>query len=227
MTKKSFIPTAILITLGLSGCDQPEGAAQEAPHVAELNVAIQDLDEDQARMAEEYIVDLLNEQQDDAPPHGPDSLGVEEPKPQASWSHTTAWTSEEYPPVNCQSNSLMTGADCNGGYCDNYRLYCGYVSKAPFLHYWSPWFSNETPTRYCNGKYDWVSGVACNGSNCDNLSIECSSIYDSKRASCKWTDWHSEEQGIMFFPYNYYAIGIQCSGGKCDNKRYRICRMYF
>jgi len=137
----------------------------------------------------------------------------------------TAYTSEEYPPIICDSASLMNRVQCSGSNCDNTRAYCQSSGGSLGPSYWTSYFSEETTSyRYCNAGY-WVTGLACNGSYCDNNALQCSYIYGISPQNCYWTGWVSEEGGgLLSFGYHYYARGMQCSGGHCDNKRFYVCQ---
>jgi hypothetical protein len=137
----------------------------------------------------------------------------------------TAYTSEEYPPIICDSASLMNQVQCSGSNCDNTRAYCEGSGGSLGASYWTGYFSEEsTNYRYCNAGY-WVTGLACTGSYCDNNALQCSYIYGISPINCYWTGWVSEEGGgLLSFGYHYYARGMQCSGSDCDNKRFYVCQ---
>ena len=136
----------------------------------------------------------------------------------------TAYTSEEYPPVNCDGTSLVSQARCSGKYCDNIGLYCTPTGGTAGGATWTSYFSEEgTNYRYC-GAGSWVTGVACTGKYCDNISLQCRSVTGTP-VNCYWTGWMSEENGgTLSFGAGYYARGVQCSGSYCDNKRYYACQ---
>jgi hypothetical protein len=137
----------------------------------------------------------------------------------------TAYTSEEYAPIVCDSASLMNSVQCSGSYCDNIRAYCQPTGGSVGPSSWSSYFSEEsTNYRYCASGY-WVTGIACSGSYCDNISIQCTRIYNVSTLNCYWTGWVSEEGGgTLSFGYHYYARGVQCHGSHCDNKRFYVCQ---
>lgn len=119
--------------------------------------------------------------------------------------------------------------------------------------YWTGWFSEEHDsysTWYSSGWYPWanenyrvchntdsqpgiVSGIRCNGSYCDNISIECAQAiknvgfftWDVGVTNCSWSGWYSEEQGSVDFGWNRYITGVECSGSRCDNKRFYVCSL--
>ena len=137
----------------------------------------------------------------------------------------TAYTSEEYAPIVCDSGSLMNSVQCSGSYCDNIRAYCQPTGGSVGPSSWTSYFSEESPNyRYCASGY-WVTGIACTGSYCDNISIQCTRIYNVSTLNCYWTGWVSEESGgTLSFGYHYYPRGVQCNGSNCDNKRFYVCQ---
>lgn len=144
---------------------------------------------------------------------------------QGIYSGWTPYTSEEYPPIVCDSGSRMSAVQCNGSFCDNIRAYCSPSGGSVSASYWTSHVSEEgTNTRHCNGGY-WVTGFACQGSYCDNIALQCSYISNTAANSCYWTGWVSEESGgYLSFGTGYFAKGIQCNGSFCDNKRFYVCR---
>ena len=137
----------------------------------------------------------------------------------------TPYTSEEYPPIICDSGSLMNRVQCSGSYCDNIRAYCQPSGGTTGASTWTSYFSEEsTNYRYCSSGY-WVTGIACQGSHCDNISLQCTQIFGVSTIDCHWTGWISEESGgTLSFGSSYYPRGVQCHGSKCDNKRFYVCR---
>jgi len=144
---------------------------------------------------------------------------------EAVYSGWTAYTSEEYAPIICDSGGLVNAAQCSGSNCDNTRFLCQPSGGSAGGVYWTSYFSEEsTNYRYCNPGY-WVTGLACNGSYCDNNALQCQYIYGISPINCYWTGWVSEEGGgLLSFGYHYYARGMQCNGGHCDNKRFYVCQ---
>ena len=144
-----------------------------------------------------------------------------------SW---TAYTSEEYPPLECPYGYAAQGVDCDGSYCDNVALYCTDTGRQTGWTTWGPNFSEEgsgsADEGHCVGGDAWVTGVNCSGSYCDNLSLRCSQIIGSSTGTCWWSAWYSEEQGSFFGNGGTYLKGMECDGSYCDNKRYRYCQMY-
>jgi hypothetical protein len=137
----------------------------------------------------------------------------------------TAFTSEEYPPITCDSSSLVSGVQCTGSNCDNIRFLCTPTAGVRGTSYWTSYFSEEgTNWRYCNAG-SWVTGIACNGDDCDNISLQCSYMSNISQRNCYWTGWMSEENGgYLYFGTNYFINGVQCDGDDCDNKRYYVCQ---
>jgi hypothetical protein len=178
-------------------------------------------------------VDVIAEIDDDARDNylGPDSLenGLEiGSEPLATVSGWTRYTSEEYPPINCEQTSMVNGIGCSGRYCDNVRMHCSPTGLAGGSASWSSYFSEETGgagnRRMC-GERQWLVGLACSGRYCDNLSIQCRQFPASNPTSCYWTGWISEEGGgTLWFGQGYYARGMECHGDYCDNKRLWVCR---
>jgi hypothetical protein len=144
---------------------------------------------------------------------------------QAVYSGWTPYTSEEYPPIVCDSGAGMNSVQCSGSNCDNTRAYCQPTGGSVGGSYWTGYFSEEsTNYRYCNAGY-WMTGLSCNGSYCDNNALQCTYIYGITATNCYWTGWVSEEGGgTLSFGHHYYARGMQCSGGHCDNKRFYVCQ---
>ena len=84
---------------------------------------------------------------------------------QGIYSGWTPYTSEEHPPVVCDSGSRMSAVQCSGSFCDNIRAYCSPSGGSVYASYWTSHVSEEgTNTRHCNGGY-WVTGFACQGSD--------------------------------------------------------------
>jgi len=137
----------------------------------------------------------------------------------------TPWTSEEYPPIVCDSGSLFNAVQCSGSYCDNTSAYCQASGGSVGPSSWTSYFSEEgTNYRYCPAGY-WVTGLACRGNYCDDISLQCTRIYSISEANCYWTGWVSEEGGgYLSFGSRYYARGAQCNGSNCDNKRFYVCQ---
>jgi hypothetical protein len=169
------------------------------------------------------------EQEDTAPSAENDIKSTEQAMssvgPMTYWGWTP-YTSEEYPPIACDSNSLMAAVQCSGDYCDNTRAYCEpTVGSRGSSSYWTSYFSEEgTNYRICDPGY-WVTGLSCTGDYCDNTSLQCSRMENITRVNCYWTGWVSEENGgTLWFGNGYYIRGAQCSGDYCDNKRFLVCQ---
>lgn len=144
---------------------------------------------------------------------------------QATISGWTPYTSEEFPPISCDSSSLLSAVQCSGNYCDNIRATCTPTAGSRGGSTWTSYFSEEgTSWRYC-GSNQWVTGLACTGSNCDNISLQCTTMTGISWHNCYWTGWVSEENGgYLSFGNNYFTVGAQCSGSNCDNKRFYACQ---
>jgi len=81
---------------------------------------------------------------------------------------------------------------------------------------WSAWFSEEV----CYSEYAarGVSGYACKGEFCDNNALKFGGVRTS--GGRKWSHWFSEEKnGNARCAANQVVVEVQCSGGRCDNKR--------
>jgi hypothetical protein len=150
---------------------------------------------------------------------------------QASGDPYTPFTSEELPQVACRNGYVAVGADCEGSYCDNYRLRCvKFPAGTIGASEWSPWFENDGLRAYkCPGK-SWVTGVACDGSYCDNISLRCTDMGKSAdTATCDWSFGydarHSEEHFDPYLlPADQFMKGAKCEGQHCDDKDYYSCR---
>jgi hypothetical protein len=141
---------------------------------------------------------------------------------QAVLSGWTPFTSEEYPPVVCDGQSLPSRVHVTGPYADNIQLYCQQDTRIQRTDsYWTPYFSEEYRSMmYCQPHY-WVTGLACQGRYCDNVALQCSQILYSRPSLVSGTLFVSEEQGgsLDFYP-NKYPIAMQCDGPYCDNLRF-------
>ncbi|MBK8265079.1 MAG: hypothetical protein IPK80_27580 [Nannocystis sp.] len=149
--------------------------------------------------------------------------------PQEVKSGWTPWTSEEGPPVVCDPGSVLTGFGCSGGKCDNVRLHCT-AANVPALHtYWTPYFSEEGGGFGGCPINSRVTGIVCQGGNCDKISLQCTSTFSGVYfpkvpINCWWTGWVSEENGgTLWLNAGWKVRGVQCSGSRCDNKRFQIC----
>lgn len=137
------------------------------------------------------------------------------------WS---ASTSEEYPPLTSYEPYLINAFKCTGGYCDNLRIRNHNVGADYNSSYWTSYFSEEgTNYRICSGSHSFMTGLACKGGNCDNLTLQCTNISKTKGA-CYWTPYFSEEATYSYLAAGYYAAGMKCRGGWCDNKSILACQ---
>ena len=150
-------------------------------------------------------------------------------QPAISW---TGPGSEEDPPRACPTGTALNGFNCTGRYCDNVNLKCAPVptNSTASNRRWTAYFSEEGDgTQLCvrpehgvpNG---YTTGMACKGAYCDNISLECTAFNNIEFHDCHWTGFVSEESGgYLEFPQGYLAIGAQCRGRYCDDKRFRVC----
>lgn len=159
---------------------------------------------------------LENEQSSD---QGTEELGESEA---LLW---TGYTSEEFPPLQCDSTYVINGLECSGGFCDNIRVNCTNTGVAQGASYFTSTFSEEgTNYRYC-GANEWVTGIACYGSSCDNVALECTSIPSRTVGACAWSAYITDGSGPFQAPAGYYVRGAQCRGSFCDDMRFYYCRM--
>ena len=137
---------------------------------------------------------------------------------------TGSWISEEDAATTCPKGQLMSGADCDGSYCDNVRMYCADFGGSQSYSYWSHWVSEEAPTNMhiCTGDR-YVTGMTCKGSNCDRISVECTST-SLPKIDCGWTGPHSEENPPLLAWPGRAVAGIFCAGSRCDLKWYWTCQ---
>lgn len=144
---------------------------------------------------------------------------------QAVYSGWTPYTSEEFPPISCDSGSLMSYVQCTGRYCDNIRAYCSPTGGGLGGSYWTGYFSEEGGgPAVCATGY-WVTGLSCQGDYCDNVALQCSYISGITAYNCYWTGWISEEGGgTLYFGAGYYARGARCDGNYCDNMSFYVCQ---
>jgi hypothetical protein len=140
---------------------------------------------------------------------------------QAVLSGWTPFTSEEYPPIVCDGQSLPREVNITGPYADNIRWYCQQDSRiVRGDSYWTSYFSEEyRGMMYCNNGY-WVTGLACQGRYCDNLSLQCTRILNSYPTLVTGTVAVSEEQGWLSFLGGKYPLGVTCLGPYCDELRF-------
>ena len=137
----------------------------------------------------------------------------------------TNWTSEEYPPIGCDSGSGMTDFQCRGSYCDDIRAYCGSTGGTVGSSYWTSPFSEEGSAKaVCSSGY-WVTGMSCTGRYCDNVALQCTALGGISEKNCYWTGWVSEENGgTLSFGTGYFMRGARCSGRYCDNMSFLVCQ---
>jgi hypothetical protein len=141
----------------------------------------------------------------------------------------TAYTSEEYPPLECPNGQAVQGVDCTGGYCDNVAIYCETTGRASGYSTWVPYFSEEgsgtADEGHCLGADMWLTGVNCRGTYCDDLTLRCTQLTNSSGGTCWWSGWYSEEQAPFYATGGAFIKGIECDGDYCDNKRYQFCQL--
>ena len=134
--------------------------------------------------------------------------------------------SEEYIPKTCDVGDLPVMAYCSGGYCDNTWLKCRNTNLSHLTNrVWQSFVSEEgNNVRYCGNGF--ITGLAAKGAYGDNISVECSYFKYRKPNlnTCYWTASVSEEQGYRDF-YGKFPIAMQCTGGYCDNKRFKVCNL--
>jgi len=140
----------------------------------------------------------------------------------------TGFTSEEYPPLQCDSNSLINGVECSGSYCDNIRVNCTNVGVTHGYSSFTSTFSEEGAPylnwREC-GANEWVTGIACYGSNCDNVSLECTYIPNRTVGDCYYSQYISDGTQRFDAPAGAYIRGAACRGSRCDDMKFLYCYM--
>lgn len=150
-------------------------------------------------------------------------LGIDGDATFRSW---TGYTSEEFAPLECASNRLIRGMDCEGSFCDNVRADCVTASVTTGESSWTSYFSEEgsgdADQRICPGN-EFVTGFTCKDSYCDKVSLECSLVSGRTKGNCAWSSWYSDEDGPWTAPNGRFLVGVECDGSFCDNMRYRFC----
>jgi hypothetical protein len=137
--------------------------------------------------------------------------------------------SDETPPLTTSNSRLIRAFHCSGRYCENINIRYQHNQSNHGNNTWTSWFSEEdTNTRICSGNKRFITGIACKGRFCDKLSLQCTTILNKskRKGQCYWTSAFSEEQGLMILRKDYYAVGMQCLGGYCDNKRIYACKAF-
>ena len=157
----------------------------------------------------------------------------------------TPWTSEESPPISC--DSLIGGFEFAGKYSDNVRARCfnqggtvrarwwvGPVSEEG-AHVWEsgvpigPAASCDHIDRLGRQELGLISGVSCTGKYCDNISVQCSVLDQSASSdyhNCYTTNWVSEEYGgNIDFKAGFFATAVECTGDYCDSMRFKVCQL--
>jgi hypothetical protein len=139
-----------------------------------------------------------------------------------SW---TDWTTDGAPPAECPDGSLVTGARCQGRYCDDVALRCNSNGFHHGASSWTDEFSEEdNHERICPGD-GLVTGLGCSGRYCDDLKLRCTEPVGLKRGTnCYWSAPLSEEDsGTYEFPKGMYMAGARCDGRYCDNISFYLC----
>jgi hypothetical protein len=134
------------------------------------------------------------------------------------------WFSEYTPPSTCPTNTLVTGTQCWGGWCNWMQLECHPGNGTHGSRSWTVYFSEEnTNYQICPGSA-YVSGMSCTGGYCDNISLECTTTNTNPAPhTCAWSGWFSEEDAPFYAPWATAVKGVQCSGDNCDALRYYYC----
>lgn len=134
------------------------------------------------------------------------------------------WFYEWTPPSTCPTNSLVTGAQCWGGWCSMMALECHPASGTLGFRSWAWYFSEENQSyQICPGS-SYVSGMDCRGSSCDDIALECTTTNTTPAEhTCTWSGWFSEEDPPFYAPWGTAVKGAQCSGSNCDALRYYYC----
>lgn len=227
---------AFALSLFALGCDpQGEPVSDDELFAAEdEDEAAEDVDALAATPADEDELEPAADDEVDAPPAG----GSDAPAPVShrdpgfdlvaetggmayEWGQ---WFSEEDPASTCRTNSLLTGVQCTGWYCDAMQLECHPGVGTLGQSSWSTWFSEEgTSWRICDGNR-FVSGMTCSGGWCDNLSLECTETSANPAAhTCIWSGYFSDTDPAFLAPGGYAVKGVQCSGANCTSMRYYYC----
>ena len=145
--------------------------------------------------------------------------------------------SEETPPAVCDPGHFVEEVRCTGGYCDNIRISCRRLPAAVLGRaYWTPWVSEEHGGRRDCGNNAFIAGFACRGGYCDNVSLYCVEVSNVPGiGSCREVGPVSEEHGgrLNFFAammgdksgQKFFARGMRCTGGYCDNKYFTVCEL--
>ena len=134
----------------------------------------------------------------------------------------TAWFSEEGSGrQHCRSGEAVRGWGCQGGYCDNQRLYCvGASLVGPRRS--GPSISEERGrNQFVAPDGHVVVGAKCSGGYCDNLQLTYQKVKEPL-IKCRWSRYFSEEQRQLVAD-GQLVTGVRCRGSYCDNKSLRLC----
>ncbi|MFP3942685.1 MAG: hypothetical protein ACLFWF_02260 [Alphaproteobacteria bacterium] len=142
-------------------------------------------------------------------------------------------TSEEFPPVVCDTDKFMRIIECEGSYCDNVGLGCQRAGSARWgketKFTW--WISEEQGRKGCGTSSDGtpgaIAGFACNGGYCDRLSLFCAEVAGARLTDCRSFGRTVSEEGggRLDLGPNRVAVAMNCSGSNCDNKSFRVCKV--
>ncbi len=132
--------------------------------------------------------------------------------------------SDGTPPSTCPTNHVVTGFDCNGGYCDDVAIECHGYGGTLGARTWSAWFEDAGKTYHTCPFGSYITGIDCVGDNCDNMTVECTTASGAlAQTNCQWTPWFSEEDASFLANVGDAVRGMQCSGTHCDNVRFFVC----
>ena len=164
------------------------------------------------------------------------------PETYSYWSRFISEESKTYSGtkrnIELAEGYAATGFHCTGGRCDNIAmkgtiLTDKYGSRVkPSSEYWTSWFSEESSKSKgkCSSGY-YITGLSCSGGNCDNIKLKCSKFDKNiPDTSCYMSNRFSEEtkqnynlKGQFLLDAGYYGTGMECYGGRCDNKEVVQC----
>jgi len=127
-------------------------------------------------------------------------------------------------PSTCGTNQVVTGFDCNGGYCDDVAIECHNYGGTLGASTWSAWFEDAGKTFHSCAAGSYVTGIVCRGDNCDDLAVECTVASGAlAQTNCQWTPFFSEEDDKFLANIGDAVRGMQCSGTHCDDVRFFVC----
>ena len=88
-----------------------------------------------------------------------------------------------YTPANggvawCSPGYIITGIDCQGGYCSSVQVSCRNANRYGSNCQWTEWISDDDDTTaYCGSKA-YAHGVQCRGDNCAEMQYYCCDYVD-------------------------------------------------